>query len=217
MTQWKRIPLFAALIAAAAVVAAPRLEAQVGKIAVINTEQIIAQSAAGLAAEAQFTAWVTPLQQELTAMQTEITTKGQELEAQQRALSPEALRQRQQELERLDRELTRKTEDFQADFTARQQELLEPVLLLADQALQALSAEQNYTMVWDVATLNQYAPGALVYLSPTVDLSTEVIRRMDDLTASGESIEGESSGLALPASEEETAPDPAPAAPASTQ
>lgn len=201
MTYWKWIPLLTAVLIAV-VVAPPGLGAQTGKVAVINTDTIIAQSAAGLAAEAEFTAWFMPLQQELSQMQAEITQKTQELETQRIALSAEGVRQKEQELQRLDTNLQRRTEDLQAEANTRQQALIGPVLMLADEALDAMTSEQSYGMIWDMSSLQQVQAavgvgGLIVYLAPTADLTIELIRRMDDIYAS----RGGGTGAANPATD----------------
>jgi Skp family chaperone for outer membrane proteins len=221
MTYWKWIPFLTAVLIAV-VVAPPELGAQTGKVAVINTEKIIAESAAGIAAEAEFSAWLTPLQQELSQMQADITQKSQELETQRIALSAEGVRQKQQELDRLDTTLQRRTEDLQAEAGTKQQELLGPVLMLADEALDGMTSGQNYSLIFDIATMQQIQSavgvgGIVVYLAPTADLSTELIRRMDDIYASRGGSTG-TTDLSLPATGAATEPSisPPPAAPATT-
>lgn len=221
MTNWKWIPLLAAVLIAV-VVAPTGAEAQTGKVAVINTDTIIAQSAAGMAAEAEFTAWFMPLQQELSQMQAEITQKSQELETQRIALSADGVRQKEAELQRLDTNLQRRTEDLQAEAGSKQQELIGPVLMLADEALDQMTAGENYTMIFDIASLQQVQSavgvgGIIVYLSPTADLTTELIRRMDDITASRGGTTGAASpdtGLTPEAGAATDPPPPAPPEPA---
>lgn len=217
MTYWKWIPLLTAVLIAV-VLAPPGLGAQTGKTAVINTDAIIAQSAAGKIAEAEFTAWFMPLQQELSQMQAEITQKTQELETQRIALSAEGVRQKDQELQRLTTNLQRRTEDLQAEANTKQGALLGPVLMLADEALDALTREQSYATILDVSALQQVEAavgtgGIIVYVNPTADLTTELIRRMDDIFESrGGATPAD--GLLVPdtgaASEEPATPPPTP-------
>jgi outer membrane protein len=167
---------------AAAVILPATSWAQAGALAVINTDQILGESAAGMAAGQQFEAYAMERQQALVALQAQITQKTQEYESQQRALSPEALNARQQELTRLNTQFTREQEDYQADMAAKQQELLSPVIVSADEALTAYTAEQSFRMVLDLAALPQ---GAIVYLDPAADVTSEVIRRMDEAFAPG--------------------------------
>jgi len=183
MTHWKRI-LFSAVVAVAVLFAVPgALRAQSGQVAVVNTNQILSESAAGVAAAAQFETYATERQQPLVNMQNEINQKTQELQAQQIALSPEALRQKNAELEALNRQFTREQEDYQADMTAKQSELLDPVVTLADEVLSVYAAEQGFRVILDVAAL---AEGGIVYLDPLADVTTELIRRMDARTATAD-------------------------------
>jgi Skp family chaperone for outer membrane proteins len=189
--------------------AAPRaVGAQTGRIAVINTQQIIAESAAGRAAEQQFTAYDAERRLLLVDLQAQMTAKGQEIESLRNALSAEALAERERELQALDRQFTREQEDYSADMASEQQKLLTPVFALADEVLEAYTAEESFLMIWDVATLNQLQ-GALVHVAPTADVTLEIIRRMDELSAAR-------SGGTLPVPEAAApsdTPDPAATAP----
>ena len=191
-----------ALLAIATAVVPASLEAQTGKIGVINTNQVLAESAIGVAAGNDFNEYVTESQQPLLDLEAEIAVRSQQLEDQQRALSESALATRAAELERLNRDFTRGQEDYALDLETKQAQVLEPVYTLANSTIDAYAIEAGYQLIIDPTA----AQGLLVYMDEASDVTLEIISRMDDTFAAAEA------GASTSAPE----PTPAPAAAAPT-
>ena len=171
-----------ALAVISTVVVPQSLEAQATKVGVINTNQLLAESAAGVAAGAAFNAYVTEQQQPLLDLETQIAVMTQQLEAQQLALSQSALASRTAELERLQRQFTRGQEDYALNLELKQSEVLEPVYALANSVIDEYASEAGYQLIIDPTA----AQGMLVYMDATSDVTLEVMRRMDEAFASGQ-------------------------------
>lgn len=178
MRHWKAIA-FLALVWSATIVAPTSLEAQMGKIGVINTNQVLAESAAGAAAGDTFNAYMTEKQQPLLDLQAEINVKAQQLETQRLALSQSALAARTAELDKLQRDFTRGQEDLQTDLEAKQSEVLEPVYDLANSVIDAYAKEMGFYLIIDPTA----AQGILVFMDPAADVTADIIRRMDEASA----------------------------------
>jgi len=158
------------------------VDAQSVRIGVINTNQVLGQSAAGQAAGNEFNTYATEQQQPLLDLEAEINVKAQQLEAQQLALSETAIATRTAELDRLQRNFTRGQEDLALELEAKQAEVLQPVYELANSVIEAYAAEAGFQMIIDPTA----AQGILVFLDPALDVTAEVISRMDEAYAAGQ-------------------------------
>jgi outer membrane protein len=201
MRYSKQLALFA-LVMIATALGSGTLEAQSGKIGVINTNAVLGESAAGVAAGTAFQTYATERQQPLVDLETEINVKSQQLQDQQRALSETAIAQRTAELDRLQRNFTRGQEDLALDLETKQAEVLEPVYALANSVIEAFATEQGYQMIIDPTA----AQGILVYMDDNTDVTLEIIARMDEAYAAS----GSDASSPAPASDPPAVTTPTP-------
>ena len=143
------------------------------KVGVVNFERAALESNAGIAATEELETYYDELSAVLIETETELADATTRLEQQQRALSATALTQLQNDIARLQRDLQRGAEDAELDMTAKQAELLNPVYEKAQQVVLAYAEEQRFTLILD-------ASAGVIYASTAADVTSEVIRRMND-------------------------------------
>ena len=78
--------------------------------------------------------------------------------------------------------LTRSSEDAQLEMQAKNDELLLPIFEKAQAVFQEYANEQQYTLIFNIAV----EQSGLIYAAPSVDITNEVIRRMDAAAESSE-------------------------------
>ena len=145
--------------------------AQDVKIAYINTQEI-------------FTAMpeLSGIETQLSTKQEEITKNGQALidefnkkveEFDKAPATSEALQQDQQkQLAQIQERYQVYVQNSQQEMNQLQQQLLEPLNKKIADAIQAVGAENNYTFVFDVATMQS----PIVYVSPTATDITPLVK-----------------------------------------
>ena len=170
---------FAVLVAAlASILAGVSLAAQEvvgGKIGVFDADRIMAESQPGQQALALFNQLRDQRVGELRVQQDQINV------LQQQAISgtpgsPNAVRLNR-EVENSMLRLQRLQEDVEQELGMRQQELTTGIMNMIAQAIEVIGEEEGYTLIF-----NQIQSG-LVYVGPTLDITEELIRRVNALAA----------------------------------
>ena len=170
---------FAVLVAVlASILAGVPLAAQevVGaKIGVFNADRIMAESQPGQQALALFNQLRDQRVSELRVQQDQINI------LQQQAISvtpgsPDAVRLNR-EVENSMLRLQRLQEDVEQELGMRQQELTTGIMNMIAQAIEVIGEEEGYTLIF-----NEIQSG-LVFVGPTLDITEELIRRVNALAA----------------------------------
>ncbi|MFQ5537883.1 MAG: OmpH family outer membrane protein [Gemmatimonadota bacterium] len=166
----RRTPFLA--LAAATLLAAGAAEAQTLKIGFINSQQILANAPGAAEANKAFQEDLAKFDQEAQALQAEITRMQQDLERQQLTLSPEAKRNREQQLQQKAQEAQQRMQELDRQAQQRRQELVQPVMDKITAVIEQIREEGNYALILDAAA------GGIVSADPSLDLTEEVIRRL---------------------------------------
>jgi len=170
---------FAALVAAlASILAGVPLAAQedaAGKIGVFNADRIMAESQPGQQALALFKQRRYQRVGELQVQQDQINVLQQQ-SLSVLAGSPDAVRL-QREVENSMLRLQRLQEDVEQELGLRQQELTTDIMNLIAQTIELIGQEEGYTLIF-----NQIQSG-LVFVGPTLDITDELIQRVNALGA----------------------------------
>ncbi len=170
---------FAVLVAAlASILAGVPLTAQdaaAGKIGVFDADRIMAESQPGQQALALFNQLRDQRVSELSVQQDQINL------FQQQAItvtpgSPDAVRLNR-EVENGMLRLQRLQEDVQQELGLRQQELTTDIMNLIAQTIEVIGEEEGYTLIF-----NRIQSG-LVFVGPTLDITDELIQRVNALSA----------------------------------
>ena len=170
---------FAALVAAlASILAGVPLAAQedaAAKIGVFNVDRVMAESQPGQQALALFNQLRDQRVGELQVQQDQINVLQQQ-SLSVLAGSPDAVRL-QREVENSMLRLQRLQEDVDQELGLRQQELTTDIMNLIAQTIELIGQEEGYTLIF-----NQIQSG-LVFVGPTLDITDELIQRVNALSA----------------------------------
>ena len=152
-------------------------ESAATKFGVFNADLIVAESQAGQQALALFSQLRDQRMGELQSQEDEINNLRQQgLAADPN--SPQAA-QLQRQLEDRMLQLNRLQEDVQQELGTRQNELTEEITLRVGQIIEALGQEEGYTLIF-----NSIQSG-LVFVDPSIDITLEIIRRLDAASPAG--------------------------------
>lgn len=170
---------FAVLIAAMALILAgiPLAAQEVvsSKIGVFNADRVLTESQPGLQALALFNQLRDQRVGELQVQQNAINT------LQQQGMTaapggPDAARI-QRELEDLMLRMERLQQDVQAELGGRQNELTGEITEMVAQVIDLLGEDEGYALIFNAAQ------SGLVYIAPALDLTDEIIQRINAMSA----------------------------------
>ncbi len=170
--RWVRMVLLAvAMVGLTGWPAAAGEGAQPVRLAVVDMQQILNQSARGKAAKQKLDQDRNARQKEMDARQQELQKMQAELEKQAPVLSEQAKRERSETLQRKVRDVRRMMEDANRDFEKRVQETEMEITREIVVIIQEFGKDQGYTAVLERSML--------LHASPSVDVTAEVIKRYD--------------------------------------
>lgn len=156
--------------------AAPAL-AQQPSIAVLNEERVLRESAVGQHIQTRMQAIAQEIDAELTAMGTPIQQETERLNAETASMTPQAIQQRPDLMQRIEA-LNQQAQQFEIARRARQQEIVQterqamrPVYQALQPILETVVEERGIDILIDRANL--------VFASPEVDISDDVIARLN--------------------------------------
>jgi outer membrane protein len=141
------------------------------KVAIINTQQAVGETADIKKAQAELEAKFKPRQAEVEKVQKEIASLQQQLQAGQGKLTPQAEQNLQLTGQRRQRELQRLTEDLQGDVDRERNDILQRVGGRMQQVVQKLAEERGLDVVLDVSNT--------VYFKPALDITKEATAAYD--------------------------------------
>jgi outer membrane protein len=148
---------------------------QGAKIAVVDFERAIIESAEGKESSAKFNVKLQEKQKEAENRQKALEAIQTRLQTQDKVLSDAVKAGLQRDLQRGQTDLTRLNEDAQKELETMRNELLQPIAQRASALLQAFAAEQSYTVVIDVSNPETN----VVWHNPRNDITAELVRRID--------------------------------------
>jgi outer membrane protein len=186
-------------------------QAQQGKYAVINIQGAIISTKDGQKAAAELQSKTAPKKKELEQKQNEINALQDQLNKGSNTLSDTAKNDLYKNIEAKKKNLQREVEDAQADLEADQQKLLQQLGQKILAVIEKYSRDNGITMVVDVSSPQT----PVLYASPSVDITKEIIELYDKNTAGGSAPAPTTSAPAPKAPATTAAPKPAaPAKPA---
>jgi outer membrane protein len=182
--------------------------AQQGKFAVINIQGAIISTKDGQKAAAELNAKTAPKKKELEQKQNEINSMQDQLNKGSNTLSDSAKNDLYKNIEAKKKGLQREVEDAQADLEADQQKLLQQLGQKILAVIEKYSRDNSITLVVDVSSPQT----PVLYASPSVDITKEIIELYDKNTAGGSAPAPAAPASKPPATT--STPKPAPAKPA---
>ena len=168
---------FALLLAFVCVTALPAAGQVAVKIGYINSAAILDQAPGAREAAQQF-------DRDLAAMRAQIQPATDSLdqlisayEAQSLTLSPDAKQRREQQILTKREELQQMAGALDQQATARRSELVQPIMDRVSDMIEQLRLDGGYGIIFDVAD------GSIVAADPSLDLTDEVLRRLQAAAA----------------------------------
>src|SRR6266481_1803447 len=156
----------------------PLGQAQVSKVAIVDFERALVESAEGKKSSDKFNATLQSKQAEAEKRQKELEDTQRKLQTQERTLSDTAKANLQKEIDRRTTELQRFNEDSQKELQSLRDELLRPIAERASAILNAIAAERGYTVIVDVSN----PQNGVIWFNPKNDITDELTRRIDAQT-----------------------------------
>src|SRR5438094_5592012 len=193
------------LVIMTVLVSAPLAQGQTSKVAVVDFEKAVVESVEGKKSSDKFNGTLQAKQADGEKRQKEVEDAQRKLQTQERTLSDTAKANLQKDIDRRTTELQRFNEDSQKELQSLRDELLRPIAERASGILNALAAEQGYTVIIDISN----PQSNVVWSNPKNDITEELTRRIDAATKTTEAAKPPAPSPVRPAT-------PAPAPPPRT-
>ncbi|EON15698.1 OmpH [Pandoraea communis] len=161
----------AALLAGAAFAAM----AQDARIAAVNSDRILRDSAPAKAAQAKLEAEFSKRDADLQAMAQRLKAMSDKLDKDNPTLSDTERAKRQRDLAAADTEFQRKQREFREDLNQRRNEELAAVLDRANRVIKQIAEVDKYDLIVQEA----------VYVSPRIDITDKVLKTLNASSGSG--------------------------------
>ena len=110
-----------------------------------------------------------PRQQELQGLQTRINTLGKEIDDTQNVADPNAIRQKRDQLAQLNLDFKRKSEDAEAAYGKRREELFGPLRSDIEKAIEAFAKARGITVIIDGSQV------PMLYAATAIDITRAFI------------------------------------------
>jgi len=166
-------------LAVMALTATPSLAQAPLKVGFINSQFLLDQAPGAAQAAQQFDQELGQMRGQLQPMANELDSLISQLEAQTMTLSEEARRQRQQVIIQKQGQLQQAAQAMEAQAEQRRNELVQPIMDRISRTIEALRVEGSYHIIFDVAA------GSIIAADPALDLTQEVLRRLQAGAAGG--------------------------------
>lgn len=168
MKLWAIVTMASALaVPAAAQTAAP-------KIAVIDVQKLVVESAAGKEAQGRVKKIIDAKQGDADKLQKELQGLQQRLTDQGPSMTDDKREQLNKEYQEKGIAFKRFQDDAQREVQEAQQKELGELEKRVLPVINQVGKEKGYTLIF-----NKYAPGMLVYADDSVDITDEVLRRFN--------------------------------------
>lgn len=156
-------------LALATALGATAAQAQdVARIAAVNSDRILRESAPAKAAQTKLEAEFAKRDKDLQDMAARLKTLSDSLDKNGQSLSAADRAQKQRDLAQLDTDFQRKQREFREDLNQRRNEELAAVLDKANKVIKQIAEQQNYDLIVQEA----------VYVSPRIDITDKVLKAL---------------------------------------
>jgi outer membrane protein len=150
-------------------------EAQEARIAAVNSDRILRESAPAKAAQTKLEAEFAKRDKDLQDMAQRLKAMSDSLDKSGTTLSATDRAQKQRDLSQLDSDFQRKQREFREDLNQRRNEELAAVLDKANKVIKQIAEQQHYDLIVQEA----------VYVSPRIDITDQVLKALAAASGSG--------------------------------
>ena len=141
------------------------------KVAVVNLQRAVFESAEIKKADAEMQAKFKPRQEEIDRLNTQIATLAQQLQNSNSKLTPQQESDMTAQGQKMQRDLQRKQDDLQADATAYRNDILSKSSEKMTAVVKKLAEDKGLDLVVDTSTT--------LYFKPAMDLTNDAIAAYD--------------------------------------
>lgn len=142
------------------------------KLAFINSQRIIAEAPGAQSARQTLEREMEGYRQELGKLEEEIQQMVTDYERKRSMLSNDARQREEEAIMQKQRDAQQRAMQLEDQAARRQNELVEPVMRRIQEVIDAIRAEGNYAMIFDVAA------GGVIAADPSLDLTDQVLARL---------------------------------------
>jgi outer membrane protein len=173
----KRIfnPIAACVLAVSLAGTAAVAHAQEARIAAVDSDRILRESAPAKAAQAKLELEFSKRDRDLQNMAQKLKSMSDDLDKNGPSMSANDRQQRQRDLAQLDTDFQRKQREFREDLNQRRNEELASVLDKANKVIRQIAEQQHYDLVVQEA----------VYVSPRINITDQVLKALASGSTSG--------------------------------
>jgi outer membrane protein len=157
--------------------AAANAGAQEARIAAVNSDRILRESAAAKAAQSKLEQEFSKRDKALQDMAQRLKAMSDNIDKNGATMSPTDRAARQRDLAQLDADFQRKQREFREDLNQRRNEELAAVLDRANKVIKQIAEQQHYDLIVQEA----------VYVSPRIDITDQVLKALAASSANGAS------------------------------
>ncbi|KDB07639.1 outer membrane chaperone Skp (OmpH) [Burkholderia sp. lig30] len=140
----------------------------VARIAAVNSDRILRESAPAKVAQTKLEAEFAKRDKDLQDMAQRLKGISESLDKNGASLSPSDRALKQRDLSQLDTDFQRKQREFREDLNQRRNEELAAVLDKANKVIKQIAEQQNYDLIVQEA----------VYVSPRIDITDKVLKAL---------------------------------------
>ena len=159
----------------AALCAQPPAQAQTQKIATINMQQALAETADGKKAVADLRSKFGPKDQDFQRRSQELQAAQEKLRKTQNTISEDAKTKLEADIAAMTRNLQRDSDDAKADMEAEEQKMVQDLGGKIMQVINKYAGDNQYAMVFDVSG----QPNNIMFASAAVDITRDIIAMYD--------------------------------------
>ncbi len=159
-----------AIVGVALVVSSFSASAQ--KVAHINLDSLVSLMPESKTAQLSVQDYAKQLEQQITAMQTELQTKYEAFQKESPSLAPIVKDSREKELNDLNQRITDFQQQAQTDYQKKSADLAKPVYDKAKKAIDQVAKDNGYKYVLDTST------NLVLYSEPSDDILNLVIKKL---------------------------------------
>jgi outer membrane protein len=142
--------------------------AQEARIAAVNSDRILRESATAQAAQKKLEVEFAKRDKDLRDMAQRLKTMSDALDKNGASMSPTDRADKQRDLSNLDSDFQRKRREFNEDLNQRRNEELAAVLDKANKVIKQIAEQQHYDLIVQEA----------VYVSPRIDITDQVLKAL---------------------------------------
>ncbi|MEJ2768105.1 OmpH family outer membrane protein [Mycetohabitans sp. B46] len=147
--------------------------AQEARIAAVDSDRILRESAPAKSAQSKLEQEFSKRDRDLQGMAQKLKAMSDNLDKNGASMSTSERQQRQRDLAQLDTDFQRKQREFREDLNQRRNEELAGVLDRANKAIRQIAEQQHYDLVVQEA----------VYVSPRINITDQVLKALANGTS----------------------------------